>query len=113
MIDVRDSHYLEVMAMQFDHEVFRSVSPVLTAELKRVSEATSRTHWQELLKAVDHLNHVCPDGKFRDEPYVYPDLKSHRLGFIFIESDSEDAYFVFGCQNISGGVPLSKRAGRT
>jgi len=51
-------------------------------------------HWGDLYAAVRALHEAYPQQAFVGQPYLYVDLAGQSCGFLFVERDSDDLYYV-------------------
>ena len=51
--------------------------------------------WEDLYTAVNYLKEHYPDKVFKSEPYIYLELENQHNGFIFIESSSDELFYVY------------------
>ncbi len=51
-------------------------------------------NWEEFYSAVCHLKNAYPDHKFRDKPYLYVDLQNMTSGYLFLDAQSNEVFYV-------------------
>lgn len=50
--------------------------------------------WAEVYEAIATLKSQYPNKKFNDQPYLYLDLENKRNGYLFMERESDELYYV-------------------
>lgn len=51
--------------------------------------------WCDLYNALNALSSEHPDKVFKEPPFVYVDIHNRTTGLIFLESNTEELYYVF------------------
>ena len=77
------------------HVIYPTVPPAILAYLLPVSKATHIPLWGDLIEACAYLRTQFPKQQFHTEPSYYVDLQGQNVGFIFAESTTDDAYFIY------------------
>jgi hypothetical protein len=76
----------------------KTFSPIPDFMLERLvafQEPFNGKSWEDMYEAIATLKKNYPEGKFKAQPYIYIDLESKSNGFIFVDSDTEQLFYVY------------------
>lgn len=51
-------------------------------------------NWEEFYSAVYSLRQAYPDKRFRDRPLMYVDIENMTSGYLFIDCESDEVFYV-------------------
>ncbi len=76
-------------------EIFSPLADFLLERFVKFEQPFNGKNWEEFYQAVNLLKSRYPDRLFRDEPYIYVDLARNTSGYLFIDSQQGELFYVY------------------
>ena len=80
----------------WNHRVIEELAVSAVQRMLKLSQMAGYSNiWNDCADACVYLRSIFPDFSIESEPYVYFDLNTREIGFIFVKFATDTAVFVF------------------